>query len=219
LVNSEIFEIKGLIEQLLQTETGVDEIVVVQDFPEDITESQIEIGDKLEVFKYLSSLDGRIIFKTHPLNENFAVQKNFLNSNCTKDFILNLDADEKISNELIATLPSLLDMNPDIDAYWFSRANIVEGITQEHLLKWGWSKNENDFINWPDPQLRLYRNCPEIGWIRPVHELLTGYKKVSYLPQEKEWAIYHNKDIKTQENQNEHYSQILKNPNIHRRGY
>lgn len=60
-------------------------------------------------------------------------------------------------------------------------------------------------IMWPDYQLRLYRNRPEIKWTKPVHEQLEGYKKVSFLPSDPHFAIRHFKDIKRQEAQNESY--------------
>lgn len=63
-------------------------------------------------------------------------------------------------------------------------------------------------VAWPDFQLRLYKNNPNIQWTRPVHETLVGYNKFGMLPQEPEFAIRHYKDIDRQRKQNEFYSKI-----------
>ena len=63
-------------------------------------------------------------------------------------------------------------------------------------------------INAPDYQSRIYRNTPEIRWKNKVHEVLDGYKTLSYLPQDEEWCLYHHKNIERQERQNEFYNRI-----------
>jgi hypothetical protein len=109
---------------------------------------------------------------------------------------------------LMKYLPEILESN-DVDAIWIPRINIVNGITPEHISKWGWNVNEDGWVNWPnDPQLRVYKNKPEIKWERKVHERLTGYKTISRLPDEKEFALWHVKEIDRQEKQNKFYSEI-----------
>jgi glycosyltransferase involved in cell wall biosynthesis len=63
-------------------------------------------------------------------------------------------------------------------------------------------------INFPDYQWRLYQNKESIRWINPVHEILSGYKTYSMLPQDVSWALVHIKDIQRQEKQNEYYDKI-----------
>ena len=84
----------------------------------------------------------------------------------------------------------------------------VEGITTEHIQKWGWRITEQGWVNFPDNQLRIYKNNPEIKWENKVHEILEGYKTVSHLPFQEEWCLYHPKTIERQEKQNNIYSKL-----------
>ena len=88
------------------------------------------------------------------------------------------------------------------------RVNIVEGLTQEHIDKWGWRVNEKGWVNFPDYQGRIYKNDKSIYWENPVHEVVVGAKKVSYFPTEEQFCLYHPKEIERQEKQNELYSKI-----------
>ncbi len=82
------------------------------------------------------------------------------------------------------------------------------GITEEHIAKWGWRLDEKNRVNWPDWQMRLYRNSDNIYWIKPVHEQLKGYTKFANLPPEEKYALYHPKNIGRQERQNKFYDNI-----------
>jgi len=61
---------------------------------------------------------------------------------------------------------------------------------------------------WPDYQSRIYRNDKSIRWINKVHEQIIGFKTFSRLPSYEELSLYHHKEIKRQEKQNEFYSKI-----------
>ena len=141
-------------------------------------------------------------------NSHFADWKNLLTGYCTKDFIFQIDADEMPNEELIDTLPFLLEMNGDVDVMLVPRVNTVEGLTQDHITKWKWSVNEQGWVNWPDYQWRLYRNDPKIKWINKVHERLEGFNQYATLPMEKEFALYHPKTIERQEKQNAYYDTL-----------
>jgi len=88
------------------------------------------------------------------------------------------------------------------------RVNTVEGLTQEHINKWGWILNESGWVNWPDPQWRIYRNTEEIRWENKVHEKLSGYKTISNLPSNPTLALHHPKTIERQEKQNAYYETL-----------
>ena len=98
-------------------------------------------------------------------------------------------------------------MNPDFDCFLVPRINTVEGLTQQHIEKWGW-KVENGRVNWPDYQFRICKNIPEISWEGKVHERLVGYKNVTPLPAEDVLALGHHKTIQKQEQQNNLYDTI-----------
>jgi hypothetical protein len=88
------------------------------------------------------------------------------------------------------------------------RVNTVDGLTQEHINKWGWNVNENGWVNFPDYQGRIWRNRPNILWKNKVHEVLIGYNEHTYLPAEEQFSFYHPKDIDRQEKQNKFYEEI-----------
>jgi glycosyltransferase involved in cell wall biosynthesis len=142
-----------------------------------------------------------------PLNGDFASFKNNLTENCTGDYIYQIDADEMVNEYILRLLPQVLEQN-DVDVLMVSRINTVEGITQEHINKWGWKITDQGWINFPDPQFRIYKNNGEIKWKNKVHEVLEGYHTISHLPTEEEWCLIHEKSINRQEQQNKFYETI-----------
>lgn len=69
---------------------------------------------------------------------DFSAQKNALNEMCSGDWIVNLDADEWITEDLMAMIPLILDENSTVEAYWVPRVNIVDGVTLQHVRQWKW---------------------------------------------------------------------------------
>jgi len=142
-----------------------------------------------------------------PLNKDFATFKNNLKSNCSGDYIFQIDADEIPNAALIEHLPTLIEQNP-VDVIFVPRVNIVQDITQEHIDKWRWNVNDKGWVNWPDYQLRIYKKTDDIEWGNKVHETLTGYDTFSNFPAEEIWSLYHYKQIDKQEKQNKFYETI-----------
>jgi hypothetical protein len=144
----------------------------------------------------------------HPLNNNFAEFKNNLSKYYTKEFIFQIDADEYPHPYLLANLPAILDYNHTVDAFIVPRINTVEGLTEQHIQQWGWNVNDKEWVNFPDYQWRIWKNSSKIQWINKVHERLTGFEIHSALPQSEEYCLFHPKDIKRQEKQNDYYNKI-----------
>ena len=142
------------------------------------------------------------------LNKNFAAYKNNLNKACNGNWIFQIDADEIPNEYLIEALPFILEANAETEAYWVPRVNTVAGITDEHIAKWGWRVDDQGWVNFPDWQMRIYRNDDNIYWIKPVHEQLKGYTKFANLPAEENYCLYHPKNIGRQEAQNKFYETI-----------
>jgi len=162
---------------------------------------------------YRFSSSGWITLRESAFHGDFSKWKNELielcNVNSTKpDFIFNIDADELPTEELIKNLPDILEGNESIDAYWVPRWNTVEGLTPEHIQKWGWVVDNQERINWPDPQMRIFKNTPEIKWQNKVHEQLGGFKNFTYLPLDMNLHLVHDKTIERQEKQNNFYESI-----------
>ena len=199
LTHNEDKSLKQLLDFLIEHKDENDEIVILDDFSDN--PKTIEILDF-----YVSAHN--IVYEQRELLKDFANQKNYLTRMCKSSYIMNIDADEMLSKFFIENIKEVLEANPTIDLYWLPRVNTVDGLTQEHINKWGWQVNEKGWINWPDVQGRLYRKRPNILWERPVHERIIGYREHSFFPQEKNWAIIHKKDIDKQENQNNFYEGI-----------
>ena len=176
-----------------------DEIVILDDFSDDPKTKEI-LDSAVSIYE--------IKFEQRALDKNFGVQKNYLKNMCSGDYIFNIDADELPNKWLIKNIKTILEANPTIDLFWAPRINTVKGLTQEHINKWRWNVNEKGWVNYPDYQGRIWRNRPNILWKNKVHEVLTGYREHSYLPQEEEFCFYHLKTIDKQEKQNQFYGDI-----------
>lgn len=199
-VKNEIDEIKRLIPFLLEHKNKQDEIIVLLD--------RSEGSDP--VYDYLSKLDSEneILLRISRFNQiSFSGWKNSLNAECEGDYIFQIDADEIPHLNLIQNIHEIIELMPN-DLFYVPRINIVEGITPEHIQKWGWNINEKGWINWADYQSRIYRNSPAIRWVNNVHEHIEGFKTYSLLPLEEQWSLYHHKTIERQEKQNQLYESI-----------
>jgi hypothetical protein len=196
----EFVEIQRLVHFLLQHKRLQDNIVILYD--------EANGDSEVETFLRTHSINGEFAWHKGKFNRHFADWKNKLTSLCSGDYIVNIDADEIPNQYLVENLPNILELNPDIDVYRVPRVNTVKGITEEHIRVWGWRVNENGWINWPDRQMRIYKNTPEIKWESKVHETLVGFKTITDLPEMEELALYHPKTIEKQEKQNQLYNEI-----------
>ena len=161
-----------------------------------------------EVHLVLSNYDDIIKVIQFPLNKDFATFKNNLKDNCNGDYIFQIDADEYLHPIFIEHLPDILESNPEVELFWVPRINTVEGITPEHIQKWGWRVDENKRINFPDYQCRILKNNSYIKWENKVHEVVKGYKVESRLPTDNIFCLVHPKTIVKQEKQNNFYSNL-----------
>lgn len=196
LTHNEGDYIESLLSFLLLNKREQDEIVVVDDYSTD--EKTVEI---LQKYKPHIKLDYRTFDGEH-------TQKNYLNNLCTGDYILQLDADELITKELIDALPSILEDNSSVDIFIMPRINIVEGLTKEWIDKWRWQVNDKGWVNFPDWQMRLYRNCDWVKWDGFLHSKIVGYKSYVNFPAEELYCIIHNKKLDRQIEQNNLYDKI-----------
>ena len=192
-------EIEELVGFLLENKHPDDEIVVLFD-----TNNGTD-----EVETFLDNISANISLRKCPFNFHFADWKNRLNSYCKKDYIFQIDADELPAQDLMNSLHSIVKQ--DVDVILVPRENTVEGLTNEHIQKWGWRVDNMNRVNWPDYQWRLYRNDPSIKWVNKVHEKLDGYKTFSAIPHQDDYGmlfLHHPKNIKRQEKQNKFYETL-----------
>ena len=199
-VCTEFLEIQRLINFLLEHKRTQDDIVVLFDEAN---------GDKeIEAYLRSHSVNGEFSWYAGKFERHFADWKNKLTSYCTGDYIFQIDADEIPTKTLIEYLPDIIEGNPTVDVLLVPRINTVDGLTPEHIVKWGWNVNLNGWVNWPDFQWRIWRNISEIKWINKVHERLDGFKTYTMLPDAEYFALYHPKTINKQEKQNNYYNTL-----------
>ena len=199
-VCNEFVEIQKLINFLLKHKRNEDEIIVLYDFKN---------GDEgVEDFLRSHSVNGEFSWYPGEFKNHFADWKNYLTLLCNGDYIFQIDADEIPHKILIEQLPTILEKNPNNEVYLVPRANTVEGLTNEHIKKWGWRVNDEGWVNWPDYQWRIWKNIKSIKWKNKVHEVLEGHNTFASLPPIEEYVLYHPKSINKQEKQNQYYSTL-----------
>jgi hypothetical protein len=198
-VCNEIEEIKKLLPFILKNKRVNDEIVILYD----------EKNGDPKVLEYLLPFNIKPNVQTWRglwWNDNFADWKNKLNEYCEGDYIYQIDADEMISEYMVKNLHEILELNKEVDLIHVPRINTVDGLTEEHIKKWGWNVNEKGYVNFPDYQGRIYRK--KMTWYGKVHERIIGGQKFATLPTDEEYCILHHKEIKRQEKQNNFYNTL-----------
>jgi|SRR3989344_23819 len=152
------------IENCLKSVSFADEIILVDSSS---TDSTVKIAKK-----YTSK-----IF-TRENNLMLNVNKNFGFTKAENDWILSLDADEKVSEELKEEIMSILTSKlPSMNGYWIPRKNIIFGKWIKHA---GW---------YPDHQLRFFKKDKGKFEEKNVHEMIRLDGEAEFL---KEHLIHYN---------------------------
>lgn len=101
-----------------------------------------------------------------PLGDDFAAQRNFMLENVHSEWVLYLDADERLPRGVWKVLPSLIQAaeSEGLGGLYFPRQTFYPD-TSRCLVGYGL---------WPDLQFRLFRNKPGLRFTEPVHERLHG---------------------------------------------
>jgi glycosyltransferase involved in cell wall biosynthesis len=211
-VHNEADELNRLLEILIHKSDKEDEIVICVDGEDD--------GVKFVLDSWCQQYGHNKLIKVYQrkLDGDFASQKNSVIENSTGDYIFHIDADEYPHETLLGQLKQIIEMNDGVDLIWIPRVNTVEGMTQEHIQKWGWRISERGWVNYPDYQARVFRNHKDIRWTRPLHEYITGSKTYAHLPPHEELSLYHPKTIQKQEEQNMFYIDNFNKDLLVRRG-
>lgn len=200
-VCNEFLEIQTLIKLLLERKKIQDNIVVLYDE---------QNGDpEIETFLRTHSINGEFAWHKAKFDNDFAKWKNHLNSLCSGDYIVNIDADELPTIEFMEHIHDVIELN-SVDVIRVPRSNKVSGLTENHIKQWGWHVNDRNEVNWPDYQSRVYFNVDRIKWVGKVHEQITGYMTIADLPAHSDTILYfnHQKTIAKQEKQNQLYNTL-----------
>ena len=116
----------------------------------------------------------------------------------TGDYTFLIDADEMPQEKLIANLKNIIT-ETEAEIFFIPRINIQPGITQSYIDHYKFNINEAGWINWPDYQGRLYKNCESVTWTDELHTKLTGSTKIQGIVAKPELALWHIKSIEKQE--------------------
>lgn len=200
-VKDEIVEVTKLINFLQEHKDAEDEIVILFDSSN---------GSKgVEDYLRAKSVNAPgFTWYPYEFDGHFANMKNHLTSLCSGDWIVQLDADEMIGEQFIPWVKGSIEANPEVHSFYVPRINTVEGLTEEHIKKWGWNVNPQGWVNFPDLQQRIYVNNGVVKWVNKVHETLEGNDYFGIFPNDEEICILHHKDIKRQEKQNNYYNTL-----------
>lgn len=145
----------NLVACLQSVEGLANEIVIVDGGSTDKT---IEIAKKFSA---------KIIQTNNP--PIFHINKNKAIDGASGDWVLQLDADERVTKELSMEIKKVVNDNPQINGYWIPRSNFFLG---RFLKKGG---------QYPDYTLRLYRKGKGRLPAKDVHEQAEVEGRVGYL--------------------------------------
>jgi glycosyltransferase involved in cell wall biosynthesis len=154
----------GNIDACLQSVAWADDVVVV------------DSGSTDDTAERAARRGARVIRRSWP--GNYADQKNFAAGEAAHDWILSIDADERVTPALAAEIKALLATDPPLAGYRLPR------ITR-HLDRW---IRTTDW--YPDYQLRLYDRRRAHWPPRLVHESVKAEGAVGYLTQDLEHYAY-----------------------------
>ncbi len=136
------------IRECLNSLSFCDEIIVVDSGSSDLT------------CKIAAELGGKVIFNTF---KGYTDQKQFALEQCTNEWVLSVDADERVSNKLadfIINKFAALNENIEINGYEFRRLHYFMGSFIQHSGLY------------PDYKLRLFRKSKGLVAGENIHEII-----------------------------------------------
>jgi len=148
-----------------EEENIVDCIESLKNFADEIVVADGSSTDRTR--ELAENLGAKIIKTTN--KPMFHINKNLAIDNCTSDWIFLMDADERVSKELVGEIKGIISKNPKENGFWINRRNWFLG---GYLTKGG---------AYPDSVIRLFRRgkgrLPEVS----VHEQVAIDGEVGYL--------------------------------------
>ncbi|MFZ1721943.1 MAG: glycosyltransferase family 2 protein [Microgenomates group bacterium] len=129
-----------------------------------------------ETVKIAKSFGAKVF--THPAVGFVEPARQAALNKATSDWILLLDADEKLTPELSKKIKELIK-NPELSVIAIPRKNIIF----KH-----WFKGAG---YWPNYQIRLFRK-KTVRWPTHIHAAPISKKTISYLPAQEKFALQHN---------------------------
>mgnify|MGYP003671166281 CR=1 FL=1 len=116
----------GYIERCIDSITFTDEIIVVDSYSTDGTYEYLKNHPRVKVIQ-------------HPFS-NFTLQKSFALKQATNDWVLFVDADEVVSENLKSEIIETVNSDPKFVAYWFYRKFMFQNLKLNFS---GWQTDKN----------------------------------------------------------------------------
>jgi len=206
--STETETLRKLLNTLTENIDPGDEIIMVVDSDAKDNKKTKDISEK-----YFQSHPAYVRPFEHSLDRNYGAHKNWGGGKCTGEWIFQIDGDECPTETLLLNVKNIIEANPDIELIYVPRINDYKGVTDIHARQWGWRLtpcsvyDNRPIVNWPDYQGRIFKNEPSrIKWDRRLHEKIEGHTKYSFLPDDYELALYHDKTIEKQLDTNKRYN-------------
>ena len=158
----------------LNEAANIDACLAAVDWVDDIV--VVDSGSTDGTIERARARGARVIQRDWP--GSYAAQKNFAAEQTTHDWILSLDADERVTPELATEIKSILASEPPVAGYRIPRLTF-------HLGRW---IRTTDW--YPDYQLRLYDRRRATWPPRLVHESVTAEGPIGYLTRDLEHYAY-----------------------------
>ena len=142
----------------------------------------------------------------HVLEKDYSAHRNFVLDKVNTSYMVWLDADECLSDNLQKNIKTILESN-NPDAIWCARLNLFDGVKPMDALMYGWTLQGN-ICNYPDLQCRIFKAKKGIRFVGKLHERpkLEKHHKVIKLPINEDLHIIHTKTIETQLKDNLRYN-------------
>lgn len=180
------------LESIINLKRPDDEVVILDDYSTD--------SKTLDILEKAKKL-GAIIYKKK-LNYDFSEHRNYLNSKCCKDWILQIDADEILLPKLLLKIFNVIE-DTSYDCFCIPRITFIV----EYRNDAAFDKKLDDlffkellsgrvqrylYYVFPDSQHRLYRNLDYLKWNRPIHEnIVESAKNINVFENNKDECIIH----------------------------
>lgn len=147
----------------------------------------------------------------HPLSYSYSDHRNEGLKHCTKDYIMALDDDEKMSDELASNLKNIIMERKQVGEPFhmclIHRINTLTHITEEHRKVLGSLLVGDQLQVGLDLQTRFFINKYDYKWEGNLHEQVKCYEENKIIQCNFPYCIYHSKTAEQHITRNQMYLQ------------
>ncbi|MCS7077839.1 MAG: glycosyltransferase family 2 protein [Bacteroidia bacterium] len=126
----------------------------------------VDSGSSDSTISLAQSMGAKVFYRDF---DTYGDQKQYATNQCTQEWVLSIDADERIPDKLALEIEQIIRKNPKENGFYLTRVNFLYG----KRLKYGGVGSEKI--------LRLFRKSCAIYQSRDLHEYVAVQGKVGYL--------------------------------------